>query len=192
LEPIVREKLQKAPWWVWSLIEGVSFGAYVTALNLQQSHSWRFAVGGGLIGGVLFGAVMGPILARQHRKFSALVGTLPVHERRIAVRAVTRGAAPLDRDVREAAARLATYRLNELSRTFAPTVAMLVLLTVFCGLLAFMSPPAPWMWIAAACLAVLTPSYLAWPRYLQRRVKILESDVYQGVAGRGDAREKQT
>jgi hypothetical protein len=179
LEAVVRKKFQNAPWWVWSLTEGAYFGIFVTVFNhFQQSRSWTSAIGGGLIGGAIFGALKGPVSARQQRKFLALVGTLPVHEQRIAVRAVTRGDAPPDREVREAAARLATYRLNELSRTFAPTVVMFALLAVFCGVLALGSPPAPWVWIVAACLAALMPLYLAWPGYLQRRVKILDSDIY--------------
>jgi hypothetical protein len=189
----VREKLQKAPWWVWSLIDGVYFGTFITIFNhFQQSSSWTSAMRSGLIVGVVFGAVVGPISARQRRKFLALVGTLSAHDRRIAVRAVTRGPAPLNRDVREAAARLATYRLKELSRTFAPTFVMFLLLAVFCGLFTFIRPSASWMWIPAACFAVLAPSYLAWPRYLQRRVQILESDVFLGVEDRGDTREPQT
>lgn len=171
----MREKLEDAPWWVWSMLTGVFFGTVMTIFNRwQQSSSWTAALVGGLISGVLFGAVMGPLAVRQRRKVSALVGTMPRRDLRFATRAVTRGPAPLDPNIREAAAQLATLNLRQASRFRWVGLIFFSVLTVLYVLLAFAE--SPWWWLAAAASGALSTLYVIWPRHLKRRIEILNQE----------------
>jgi len=177
----VRDKLQTAPWWVWSLILGAFFGSWMTVFNhLQQGGSWTAAIVGGLFGGVFFGAVMGPFVVRQRRRVSAVAGDLSARDLRAAARVVNRGRAPLDPEIRRAAARLATQQLKQLSRFRRPAVALFGLLALSSAAVALTS--SPWFWLAAALHTGFAALYLLWPRHLQRRIEILTSGTADPVS----------
>lgn len=168
----MREKLQNAPWWVWSLIQGVLFGTVMAFFYHQQPFgSWPAAIAGGLISGTMFGAVMGPVAARQRRNVSASAGDLPAGDLRLASRAVWRGPVPPDPDVRQAAARLAASQLNDFSRLRWFGLVFFALLTAASASFAFTD--SPWWWAGAAVSAALVSLYAMGPRHLQRRIEIL-------------------
>ena len=157
------------------MITGVSFGAFMTVSNgLLQSRSWTAALVGGLISGVLFGAVMGPLFVRQRRKVSALHGDLPRRDLRIAGRAVNRGLPPSDPDIRRVAVLLATQQLNESTRLRWLGLALFSLFAVLSAILALTD--SPWWWVAVAFYATFFAAYLMWPRHLRRRIAILNQD----------------
>jgi Flp pilus assembly protein TadB len=173
----MREKLQNAPWWVWSLIMGLTFGSFATVFNhFQQPVSWTAAIIGGLIGGVLFGAVMGPWVARQRRKALAASGDMPFHDRQIANRAVMRGPVPLDPEIRQAAARLSRLQLKQYSpgRRWLGVI-FFGALNVLYGLLALTD--SPWWWIAFAIFLGFGALNVMLPRHLQRRLEMLSQEV---------------
>lgn len=172
----MREKLQNAPWWVWSLIMGVYFGAAMAVfLHMQEPSVWPAAIVGGLVSGVIFGAIMGPLVVRLRRKTSAAAGNLPARDLRIAGQAVMRGPVPLDPDIRQAAARLATLQLKQFSRLRGGFGLLLFgTLTMFSAFHALTD--SPWWWVTAALFLALCALYVILPRHLKRRLEILSQD----------------
>jgi hypothetical protein len=169
----MREKLQDAPWWVWSLIEGVFFGSFMAVyFHAQGSGGWSGAIVGGLISGAAFGAVMGPFAARQRRTTLAAAGSLPARDLPVAGRAAMRGPVPHDPDVRQAAERLATQQLNEFSRFRWLGLSVFAAFTLLSTFLALTSSPS-W-WAATALFAVFEGLYLLLPLHLRRRVALLK------------------
>jgi len=171
----VRDKLQTAPWWVLSLIQGVFFGTATTVINhLQHPGSgWKGAILGGLVGGVFFGAVMGPLIVRAGRRALAAAGNVPARTLRVAARAVNRGHPPLDPETRHAAELLATYQLKQLARSRGLSLVLFGFFGVVSVVVALTS--SPWWWIAVSIHAAFFGLYLVGPRHLQRRIEILKS-----------------
>ncbi|HEY8720915.1 hypothetical protein [Pengzhenrongella sp.] len=172
----MRTYLQNAPWWVFSILQGVIFGGLMTVLELHE-HPERSPVGvviGGAVQGIFFGAIMGPLMAWQRRGLSAAAGDLSTSDTRTAARAATRGPVPLDDDVRHAAARIAVHQLSSLSRfrwvgliTFGFVFALSVVLAV---------ASSPRWWATSVVFAAAFVGQLWWPRHLQRRVDLLTAD----------------
>jgi hypothetical protein len=100
-----------------------------------------------------------------------LWSVLPACDLRIAGRAVNHGRAPLDSNVRRAAALLATYQLNQSSRIRWPELVLFGFLTLVSAIIALTD--SPWWWIAAAGYATLDAPCRMYPRHLRRRVEIL-------------------
>ncbi len=175
----MREKLQEAPWWVWSLIEGVFFVSFMTVFFHAQDSAagWPGAIVAGVISGAAFGAVMGPFAARQRRTTVAAAGRLPDQDMRVAGRAVMRGPVPQDAETRQAAERLAIHQLNELSRFRWFGLCVFAAFTLLSGYLALTSSPS-W-WAATAVFAAFEGLYLFLPRHLQRRVNLLKHGAAQ-------------
>ena len=71
----MRAWLIRASWWQRALLLGSYFGL-VMALNARylQGESWSHAAVGGLLSGIFFGAVMGPITARMSKRYRAEAG----------------------------------------------------------------------------------------------------------------------
>lgn len=170
----MREKLQDAPWWVWSLIEGAFFGSFMTVFFHAQDSAagWPGAIVAGVISGAAFGAVMGPFAARQRRRTAAAAGSLPDRDLRVAGRAVMRGPVPQDTETRQAAERLAIHQLKEFSRFRWLGLCVFAAFTLLSGYLALTSSPS-W-WAATAVFAVFEGLYLFLPRHLRRRVDLLK------------------
>src|SRR4051812_23312780 len=104
--------LLRAPWWVLSLVTGVLFGIAMALFGaLAQGASWPVAAGGGVLGGLLFGAVMGPVLARQNRRLRESTGGASADDLRRARRAVRGGRVPDDPAERALAHGLVTTQL---------------------------------------------------------------------------------
>jgi Flp pilus assembly protein TadB len=160
--------LLRAPWWVLSLVTGGLFGVNMALFGaLFQEERWPVAVVGGVLAGVLFGAVMGPLLARQNRRWRDSVGTSSTDDLRRARRAARGGPVPTDPEQRALAHRLVTTQLGELRRRRRLSVTVF---SVFLVLEAVMAVTrSPWFWLAAAFFAAMLALVLAYPRRLERR-----------------------
>jgi hypothetical protein len=161
-------RLLRAPWWVLSLVSGALFGVAMTLFAaLTQGERWPVAVVGGVLAGVLFGAVMGPLLARQNRRLRDSIGSASAEDLRRARRAARGGPAPADPEQRALAHRLVTTQLGELRRRRRVSVAVFSVFLVLEGLMAVTY--SPWFWLAAAFFAAMLALVLLLPRRLERR-----------------------
>lgn len=170
------EKLEDAPWWVWSLITGSFFAVGMTVFNhFQQGLSWTAAAIGGLVMGVFFGAFMGPLVARLRRTTLAAAEGLSAPDLRLASRAVMRGPAPLNPNIRRAAARLARLQLKQYSGSRL-WLGMLAFGTfsVLSGFLALTE--SPWWWIQTLMFLGVCAVNVMMPRHLNRRVVLLSQE----------------
>jgi len=172
----MRERLQNAPWWVMSLITGLSFASVTAVLNhFLQPASWTAAIVGGLLGGVIFGAIMGPWAVRQRRQAVAASGDLPFQALRIASRAVMRGPVPLDPEIRQATVRLTRLQLKQYSRGRLWLGAFFVgALNVLYGFLALTE--SPWWWIPFGIFLGFGVLNVVLPRHLRRRMEMLSQE----------------
>jgi hypothetical protein len=170
----MRERLQSAPWWVMSLISGGFFGVWMTIFGyLEHPGSWTRAIVIGLTEGVFFGAIMGPIQARQRRKRVAAIGTMPARDLRVAGRAAMRGPVPADPKIRQTAEWLATNQLKETLRIRWPGLIFLMFLTVGSVAIALTSP---WWWFGAAAMFSIFVFFVVLPAHLRRRIEMLKPE----------------
>jgi Flp pilus assembly protein TadB len=169
----LREKFQKAPWWVLSLTMGVFFGAWMTFVGyLEHPDSWTKAIIIGLFDGVFFGAIMGPLQVRKRRRRVAAIGDMPARDLRVANRAVMRGPVPTDPQIRRAAQWLATNQLNETSRFRWLVVILLAFVTMVTVAIALTS--SPWWWLLVVGMFSMFAFFLLMPIHLRRRIEMLK------------------
>lgn len=162
----------RAPWWVLSAIAGVIFGIGQFLTNLGEGRSTGASATGALIAGLIFGLIVGPFSARQHRRFLAAQGDVPRESQREVRRAVMRGPAPSDPEVRAAAARVVALQLFQLHRLWWG-----VILWVALGALALWLAvsESPW-WLLCGSVFGGFLAYELWlPRHLQQRERLLAS-----------------
>lgn len=175
----MRHRLSTAPWWLLSLIVGVLFGVVcgvAVALLLPPPYGGDAteSVVIGLIGGVLFGLPMGPILARTNQRAREAIGALPAERLGEVSRAASRGPVPADPEIRAAATRLVRFQLAEALRYRTPMMILfggfLVLQVLFAVTL------APWHWAVAVLVAVPLAVQVWQPRRLRRRAELLTGE----------------
>jgi hypothetical protein len=171
MEAIVRERLRNAPLWVVSLTMSVFVGTWMTVFGYLEHGNWTRAIFSGLITGVLFGATMGPTLARKRARAMAATDNMSARDLRVAGRAVRGGPVPLDPKIRQAAEWLATNELNELTRFRWVGLILFLFLTVSSVLFALTSP---WWWLSAAAILFFFAFCLLRPSHLKRRIEILK------------------
>jgi MFS family permease len=170
----VREHLLRAPWWVHSLMSGVPFGVVMALLErLRDDEPWGAAVSGGVPGGVLFGAVMGPFLQRQAARTLAATGPMAPWIRRAATRAAWRGPVPADPEVRAAALRVVDHQLAEWQRRRTFLVGTYAFFTGLCVVLALTS--SAWWWLAALGFGGMLGVSVLMPGWLRRRRTLLQA-----------------
>jgi Flp pilus assembly protein TadB len=168
----LRDYLINAPWWVLSLFAGTLFGAVM----------WLTHPGAGpapaVIAGVLFGAIMGPVIGRRRDRARSALGQVSTGQHLLARRALRRGPAPTDPDTREMAYRLGTHALDTLTpgrRTFTLVTygSFLVLSSVIAV------TTSPWYWLGATFwTAMIAFTLWSWS-HLQRRVELLRADGHE-------------
>lgn len=167
----MRDYLRNAPWWVWSLVVGSFFSAWTALFALVRDGELADAAVRGVVSGILFGAVAGPLTRRQISQQRAALGPLSAGDERAAWGAVFRGRPPEDAQVRAAAARGALHVLDgwRRRRKFSITVVAILLVV------AVLSAPtsSPWSWVVVACFSLLLVGQLWIPRHLARRVALL-------------------
>ncbi len=168
----VREYLQRAAWWSWSLILGLwCFAWWALFLKVVDRRSTGAALAGAGVFAVLGGAVLGPLVARMNARFRIAVGPVPEDVQRAAGRALWRGPVPEDQVVQETALRLAEHQLTEGARTrrwgvlaLGAALALEVVMAV---------RTAAWHLLAAVVVGVALGLAVVVPRRDQRRAALL-------------------
>jgi hypothetical protein len=157
--------------WVWSLVTGAGYvGVQALTRGWQDPEGWP----GWLIGGLVFGAVGGPVFAARQRRLEAAVGPMSVKELWRVRRAAMFGPPPTDPELRQAATRLAVHQLGEVIRyRWSQAVVFGLLLVLMVGIAAV----APQFWLLVALFGVLLATEQVWrPRHLRRRIELLTSE----------------
>jgi len=168
----MRTWLADAPRWVVSVVAGAIFGVGMAASqHFQQGSSWQASLAYGAVLGVVFGFVMGWVSDRQRQRLRAAVGPLLTDAR--VRRAVRRGPAPEDPEVRQAALRSVEQQLAQTRRQRG---WVLPVFAVFCGLYLYLAvTDSAWWWLAGAFFAGMFLLSLLLPRWLTRRRAVLAS-----------------
>ncbi|GAB6898343.1 hypothetical protein [Kineosporia succinea] len=165
----MRTRLLTLPWWALALGLG-AFSTIVVAVVLHSAAPGREAVA--VPAGVLLGLVLGRLVADTNHEAVAVAGIVNGHDLGRAIHASRRGPVPTDPRVRQAALRLAAWRLSRFESQ--RSVSLLVSGVGFpvYAVLAIIS--SPWWWAAAALFAVSLLETWLLPGRLARRVHTLE------------------
>lgn len=170
----MRLKFATGPWWVQGLVYGSFFGVAIGIFyGLQDGGSWLFAAVGGAVSGILFGALMGVTMSRINRRMLAGLDGLTPAEAKTVGRASSRGPAPTDPRLREAARALVQQRRSEALRTRRRSVVTFALGSVLYVVLALTQ--TWWWWLAAALFVGFLALTLMAPARLERRLAALNA-----------------
>jgi hypothetical protein len=162
-----------APLWVSAPVNGLLFGlAMALGHRMFGGSSWSSALIGGGLSGLVYGALMAPVLHRQRRRLLAATGELPDAQIPSAARASFRGPVPADPLVRAAAARLSAQQGELLARQRLWGVPFFAVMTAVACWLALTD--APWWWAGVAVFGVLLGFQLVGPRRFRRRAELLK------------------
>ncbi len=164
---LMRAWLTAQPVWVLSVVTGLPFAAIMSVLNGLQGDGWATAVITGVLGGVVFGALMGPFFRRMVRRQDEALGVVDPGVERAAVRALRRGPVPVDPQVRAAAVRLIDHQLAETARRRWLSVVALVAFVALSATLALTQ--SSWWWLAVGFWLALAALTVQVPRRLQKR-----------------------
>ena len=129
----------------------------------------------GAVGGLVFGAMAGPSMARERALERAAMGDVPPSRLSAVYRAAKRGPVPDDPAERGSAARLATLQLAEVRRGHRWSVLGFVVATLLSATYALAS--SPWWWFGVPFFAAQLAGSLWLPKHLQRRLALLEWEV---------------
>ncbi|NMN96393.1 hypothetical protein [Antrihabitans stalactiti] len=163
--------LRNAPTWVLSVYFGLIF-AICLAIEWPILQHGRATLPDALlpavVGGILFGAIIGPKMARQRREVNALVGPLSDDAYRSAKRAAIRGPVPSDPETRSAAERLAENGLTRLNTIGARVyVALAIIELMVAASFAYHAlTSSAWYW-AQAILFVFLAVIMLYPLWLR-------------------------
>lgn len=165
-------RLVLAPRWLLSLLSGLFFGCgELVITSITTDDYGTGAPVGPVVGGLVFGFLMGGRWAGRNRRVKALADLDDRDELVAAVRAGQRGPVPADPRVRSAAARIALDRLREVEGQYRLTAGIFVF-----GALAFVAVAVlvSWWWlIAAVIFAAVAAQAFYLPVKLARRVVLL-------------------
>lgn len=166
----MRQWLLTAPWWALSLVGGTTYTLTSTAVGrLVRDESWPEAVVSGAIPGILFGALMGPLLARRNRRFRDAAGDIPREQHLRAAKLAQRGPVPEDPQLRRSARRVALDHRDQLLSQRRWVLPLLAALTAFLVWAALRdSEPDALSWLMIIFLLVLIAAHLVLPRHLAR------------------------
>lgn len=170
----MRLRLALSPWWVQGLVYGVFFGAAMTVVYRVQAGSWVVAAASGAGSGLMFGLAMGLMMSRLNRRMLAGLEDLPLTQLRTVARAASRGPAPVDPRLREAAVTLLQRRRDHMLRTRNSTVATFAAVVVLYVVLALSS--TRWWWLGAVMFLAFLVATLRAPARLNRRLATLQPD----------------
>jgi hypothetical protein len=167
----VRAYLLNAPTWMLCLVQGSVFAVLTGVMSFATEHdSVAATVARAVVGGAVFGAVVGPVSARQSRQLRGAAGDLAPQHLRSAYRAAWRGPVPEDPWLREAARRIASHRLETILGQRRWASVLFGLLTVLSLVLA--ADSLGWLLATAVFVAALG-AQLYCPRRLRSRIVLL-------------------
>jgi hypothetical protein len=154
------------------VLGGVLFGALMGAFTKQDGSSWTAAGVGAIVTGVPFGLVMGWWSTKWQRGMKDAEGDLPDEKVRLAHRAAMGGPVPEDDETRSAALRIASrYLADYTGRTRWPFIIVPALILI--GSVAGAVSESPWGLFAAIVPAAILYTRWYWPRRLRRRIALL-------------------
>jgi hypothetical protein len=163
-----------APPWLLSVLLGSSFAVLfglASVVLIDNDDGIAGMTIGAVIAGCFFGAVMGPLVARERDRLAAQVGPLPKDTRRAIGRASERGPVPADPEVRAAAYRLVLHRIDQQRRLRTLTILGFGALAVT-SVAGAVTSAARWE-IPAALTVLLAVSTVYQHRSLRRRAALL-------------------
>ena len=168
----MRAWLIRASWWQRALLLGSYFGL-VMALNARylQGESWSHAAVGGLLSGIFFGAVMGPITARLSKRYRAEAGDENLDRLAGLGWFGWRRKVADDPDLRAAARRVTLLQRDQLLRQRPWAIPFFVLVLALDVWLSVTQ--SRWWWLAGVFFAAMLVAHLLMPRRLERRAEEL-------------------
>lgn len=143
-------------------------------IKVRESSSWTTALAAGAISGILFGAMMGPTMAKQNRRHRQATGDLSPQDFFVVQRAARRGPIPTDPRLRAAAARAAAFQLDNARghrKSGIPIFGLGLAMSV-----AFVFQSRWWLLVMPA-YAYLLIALWELPKRLERRRKLLSDGV---------------
>lgn len=171
----MRERLLQAPAWVQALVNGTLFGVFWAGWNhFGEGDSWTAALVQGGIVGLVFGAIVGPVLHRQQRGVREAAARSPEGLSARVRRASWRGSVPQDPEVRAAARDLALANLAQYDkqRVWGPLFfAFVALLSLYLAI-----SESPWYWLGVVAWSLAAAAHLLMRRRLRRRAELLCPD----------------
>lgn len=166
--------------WIPAVMGGVLFGAVMGAFTKHDGSSWTAAGMGALVTGVPFGLTIAWWSARWQRGMKDAEGDMLGEKVRLAHRAAMGGPVPEDDEVRSAALRIASrYLADYTGRT--RWLFIIVLALILIGTVAGAISESLWGLLGALVPAVLLYTRWYWPRRLRRRIALLTEAEPEGT-----------
>ena len=158
--------------WGLALWFGVTFGAWMVGLSFLHHEGWGGA-GAGVVSGVMFGLVMGPLTARHNRRVLVSLDGVPPKAARAVLRDARRGRLAGDSPERAAALRLARCQHDQMITQRRWAIPALLLLFVALGVAAvFLHRPAGLLMLALPI--ILLGVHVLSLRRLRRQIAVLQ------------------
>lgn len=158
--------------WIPGVMGGVLFGVVMGAFTKHDGSSWTAAGIGALVAGVPFGLAMAWWSARWQRGMKDAEGDLPDDRVRLAHHAAMGGPMPEDEEIRSAALRIASRHLADYTGR-SRWLFIIVPALVLIGSVAGAVSESPWGLLGALVPAAILYARWYWPRRLRRRIAAL-------------------
>ena len=164
----------KAPWWQLSLLLGsVVFLVRFAADRFLEDESWTESAISAAAGALVFGLVIGPILAGQNRRAREALGTDDPDVLRRAFRTARRGPIPEEPVHREQARRVALVLRDQVQRQRPLFYAALLVLVACAVIVAVLLESALLLLLVLAPVVLLAGVRLLLLRRFERRAELL-------------------
>ncbi len=163
-------------WWGRALVYGVPFGVVMGLFDPDGRDSLLERLVTGVIAGVGFGLLMGWATQRQlvarRQRTAAFTAGLTEQGLRSAERASRKGPVPNDPAVNAAAAALARFQLEEITRHRNQVLVIFGVGTLAGAVFAVTG--SPWWWLCVLVFAAMIALQLLQPRMLRKRLVLLD------------------
>jgi hypothetical protein len=159
----------KVPLWLWYLICPLCLAALITIIlhemPFSQKLDWTPSIAIGAVLGVTAGIFVGRRRVRRERQKREILGSLPIEDRPIALRAAVRGPIPADPEIRRVARQIVDSSPWRRKASWGD-VAWGILV---CTILATDEPSWAFLTLIAAILAYKAFDAVILPRRLRQR-----------------------